>query len=778
MGRKLHWGVLVFACACKSEPIPDCPSYTVLVGGDCVAGCTLDSDCLTGERCDTALGACVHGGVKPPPEIRLFTVTPAEITVSGTEVTIEYDANMENTDAIEIEPGVLARTSTLNNVFTFVVSDSIAMRLHAYGPGGETTRDQTVTLIGGSVSIVDFTAAPMETKDGNEITLSWRVENAAPGTIRITEPERARSVGGALPSSGTKTETANGLPIEYWIEATGMSGELARRSQVVFETIDGDPKIKKLEIAPRTIDPGDTTLISWETQNANVLILSNNIGSDGIYLDRFMVARGFEIVGPEQNTTYTLSAQGNGPTDQQSVDLLLNIEQPPAIDSFEVQPLVRTAGQQEGVNATWSVTGANEVALFVNDMLLGTFQPQDSYMGGAEENGHFRLAAASRNGASAVQALKHSWLLGNEHELFIDNDVTSVARAASLSAIDHTDEFPIQVQAEGWLDAFIADQGAQCDASIGSAIGLQLFDERMNLVANANIEGGCPRITQSDLAAGMYVLVTSLSAPTTGRTDYAIFAGWYAGVCGDGVKQSMEACDDGNNVAGDGCSGSCMVEAGRDADYTVVSTNGGFMLPENAVFGIAHFNATDDMSSANDNGVALLALPFNFHFYSNTYAGLFVHTDGFIALRPEDRASGPIDVLPNEERPNAFIAPFMADLRLADFSDAKGEVLYFTSNGTNGRRRFNVVFRNLTGKGHTQNDRVLLDAIVSLEEETGTIRVQYGPLTASGAPRNLLFVAGVEDARGKFASTVEGCTGPCARDAVANRLVTYTLHRN
>src|SRR5262245_58310436 len=116
MGRNLHFGVLLFALACaiscKSEPLPDCPGYTVFIGGDCVPSCTLDSDCLSGERCDTASGACMpKGGPQAPPEIRTFNVTPAQITVSGTEVTIEYEANGENTETVEIEPGVLARTS-------------------------------------------------------------------------------------------------------------------------------------------------------------------------------------------------------------------------------------------------------------------------------------------------------------------------------------------------------------------------------------------------------------------------------------------------------------------------------------------------------------------------------------------------------------------------------------------------------------------------------------------------------------------------------------------
>jgi cysteine-rich repeat protein len=35
---------------------------------------------------------------------------------------------------------------------------------------------------------------------------------------------------------------------------------------------------------------------------------------------------------------------------------------------------------------------------------------------------------------------------------------------------------------------------------------------------------------------------------------------WPQEVCGNGVRQSGEQCDDGNIVAGDGCSPSCQIE--------------------------------------------------------------------------------------------------------------------------------------------------------------------------------------------------------------------------
>ncbi|MBI5421997.1 DUF4215 domain-containing protein [Candidatus Peregrinibacteria bacterium] len=52
----------------------------------------------------------------------------------------------------------------------------------------------------------------------------------------------------------------------------------------------------------------------------------------------------------------------------------------------------------------------------------------------------------------------------------------------------------------------------------------------------------------------LFRALMSTSAPGPGGGD--------AAVCGDGVKAGSEACDDGNKLAGDGCSSSCSIVAG------------------------------------------------------------------------------------------------------------------------------------------------------------------------------------------------------------------------
>ena len=41
-----------------------------------------------------------------------------------------------------------------------------------------------------------------------------------------------------------------------------------------------------------------------------------------------------------------------------------------------------------------------------------------------------------------------------------------------------------------------------------------------------------------------------------------VFVATIAGICGNGVVEANEECDDGNTVDGDGCSSTCNIEEG------------------------------------------------------------------------------------------------------------------------------------------------------------------------------------------------------------------------
>ncbi len=67
----------------------------------------------------------------------------------------------------------------------------------------------------------------------------------------------------------------------------------------------------------------------------------------------------------------------------------------------------------------------------------------------------------------------------------------------------------------------------------------------------------CPAGSISGLTPGDTYTITASVSPTV--TDSGTFT---VGDCGDGIVEAVEACDDGNNAAGDGCSATCTEEPG------------------------------------------------------------------------------------------------------------------------------------------------------------------------------------------------------------------------
>ena len=72
----------------------------------------------------------------------------------------------------------------------------------------------------------------------------------------------------------------------------------------------------------------------------------------------------------------------------------------------------------------------------------------------------------------------------------------------------------------------------------------------------------CSRISGRLLSPGRYTLDVNEFANTASIPSYdVVFSSAAAFVCGNGVLETGEACDDGNTANGDGCSSTCMFES-------------------------------------------------------------------------------------------------------------------------------------------------------------------------------------------------------------------------
>lgn len=740
--RRALLGLSIALAACSKESLPLCPANTISLAGVCRVSCIADDDCLNGERCEPTTLVCVRSDeLAPPPVIELFVLNPATIGVPGQEVIIEYRAI--NTTSIDIEPNVLSGGRVTNGIVRVFPEDSTEYMLTARGPGGEVSLRRSVALVGGRVAIVDFSILQPNPAIGDTVMLHFEVENAKARSIRLSEPATGGVVADELPDRGYYDLRIGTLPLELMLEARGANDERAWRTLRIVEGINGAPEVN-LDANPADIADGDTAVLEWVTRNASELRLSENDAEFAVRNDRFEVSRGFEIVGPLNDTRYTAVVSDGSGTAQAEANIAVRKATTPEIISFSVEPRTRSLLQAEvPVMVNWDVAGVDSVALYENETLIGEFSAQGSHTGEPRENLHYRLEAKSPDG-KYVEAKQTAWMLDVEHQLFVDNPIDRLAREATLITIDPDDTFPIRVFETGTLDVFLASREAVCDPNMPVLMELENSDGDV-FDTGSNIDG-CLRIRRNDLPAGQY----TVRLRSGERVEYGIFGRFAPNLCGDHLFAGMEECDDGGRVNGDGCSDVCTLET--TASYTVEARSTPSFDLDRVVLNPLVFN----------EGVAQVKLPFELPFFDNIYRGLFVREDGFLALRPEDRATPPSTTLINEARPNAIIAAFMSEMKLADFPDARGEVFTFIDPSSSAdRRRFVVLYRNLTGEAHTVDTRILFDAAIALEETTGIIRIGYGPLRVDGFVRNFDFSMGIEDASGKFGFAAPGCETSC-----------------
>jgi cysteine-rich repeat protein len=100
--------------------------------------------------------------------------------------------------------------------------------------------------------------------------------------------------------------------------------------------------------------------------------------------------------------------------------------------------------------------------------------------------------------------------------------------------------------------------------------GVQLLAEHVPDLA-PGVTRGAVQVTLPNIACATCTLqlmqIMTDKPPFTGTDDfYTMCADLVLGtppVCGNGVVEGVEACDDGNSIDGDGCSRSCTIEHAR-----------------------------------------------------------------------------------------------------------------------------------------------------------------------------------------------------------------------
>lgn len=143
--------------------------------------------------------------------------------------------------------------------------------------------------------ILSFTASAEEAAPGERVTVSWRTRHAE--AIAITANGDEVPLGGAKAASGS-VEVEVVETTTFVLEAR--SGKARVQSDPLTVTVP-EPRILSFEASTSTIEPGEAVVLSWRTENALKVVVTDASGA-AVELDDADPAEGSATVVPAAST--------------------------------------------------------------------------------------------------------------------------------------------------------------------------------------------------------------------------------------------------------------------------------------------------------------------------------------------------------------------------------------------------------------------------------------------------------------------------------------------
>ncbi len=346
-----------------------------------------------------------------------------------------------------------------------------------------------------------------------------------------------------------------------------------------------------------TVSMGATVTLNWNVANTTGIKIVAAPGGD--VTDSTMATGMVESGAINENTVFTLTAEGEGGpvTRTVSVNVMGVNPNAPTITSFTATPPMVATGAMTTLN--WTTMDATQVRvlngateLFNTDTMLnaGTFQVQ------VDVDSTYTLEATNNDGMATDTVSVTVAMVQTETEPNNDpnvdplDDLTGggiISGSISDPAMD-LDFFMVTVTEGQNISALVLDaDGVGCTIPSVVAIFEQGADPTADppLAFNDDRAAGeaCSAIDPaldngaSDLPAGTYIVGVGADNNAMASFDYQLTITVGSPGCGNGIAEASqnEQCDDGNTMAGDGCSATCTAEpigtvngVGQDQTFT------------------------------------------------------------------------------------------------------------------------------------------------------------------------------------------------------------------
>jgi hypothetical protein len=248
----------------------------------------------TGPNGNVTASATVTVGAAGTTTAQIIRFEANPVTIQpGQQSTLSWTTTGSNQVSISGIGGV-----TPNGSMTVTPAQTTTYTLSATGSDGKTvTAPVTVTVASGTIpQVVVFVATPQNIDAGSSTKLCWQVTGATNISIQP-------GVGSNLNANDCATVSPTSTTT-YTLTATNSTGQIQANTTVNVGTV----KITSFTADPVTSTAaGNPVTLSWSTENAtSVVLIGSEIGP------QTLPANGTFVIHPITNSTYTLTAYGNG----------------------------------------------------------------------------------------------------------------------------------------------------------------------------------------------------------------------------------------------------------------------------------------------------------------------------------------------------------------------------------------------------------------------------------------------------------------------------------
>ena len=563
---------------------------------------TLTAENADGKQVSRSLTFLVGSG---PLNILSFHTRPSAIKI-GAKTALEWEVARADTIVVSDEEGnELYRGREVTGSLDIAPQRSQNYILKAQGiHGGEATATTSIIVnpLQGA-QIHTFVSSPNPVNFGALSTLTWHTTDTTLGIEIRAKDLGDQSEGTTLVYASNALEGALEIrPLKttnYTLVARNPEGNAS--ATTIVSVNPGPPVVLNFIAAPNPIPSTQATSLSWETRGADSIQIFR--GEQKIFEENPAAQKGTLAINIQQTETLTLRAENNLGATTQTV--AVNVTEPATINMFSVVPRL-LLGETVTASLGWDVDGARELSLLANGNPVSDFP---SFVEEAARNSSGSLAVEVDQTTRFTLVAKGTANSSTESIFVVNAHAETEPNDSEDRAMDLADN-PTAILAEfadvgdtDWYKIVVLSAGSSVYAETSDGSGgcnadtiLTLFDSRGVELAQ-NDQGGignCARISPftdlgaQNLAPGTYFV--RVSEFDGARSSYVLNTRIDPPSCGNRINEPLanEQCDDGNMLAGDGCTPGCLFEprlrvagpGSRDVFNTRILTDDGRVVVE------------------------------------------------------------------------------------------------------------------------------------------------------------------------------------------------------